>query len=291
MSQPKRRLGRALSDMGVAALLSGVEPDFDNEQIQLLKLEAISPNINQPRKTFQQEPLVELAASITSHGILQPIIVTQKDDGYEIIAGERRYRAAKIAGLTEIPAIVKQLDELAAESIAIIENIQREALNPMDQALAYARLINNYQLSHDEIAAKVNKSRSAISNILRLNKLHPEVKQYLKEGKLEMGHARALLAAPNEKQPILALSVIEKQLSVRQVEQLVKQKTHPVTPKPTANPDTHWISNALRHLNIKAKVRGNHEKGAITLHYRSAQDLERILASLTANPTEVKDTA
>lgn len=290
MTQSKRRLGRALSDMGVAALLSESEQSIDSEQIQHLKLDSVTPNINQPRKTFQQAPLEELAQSIATHGILQPIIVTQKGDGYEIIAGERRYRAAKIAGLEEIPAIVKDLDELAAESIAIIENIQREALNPMDQALAYARLIDTYQLSHDDIAAKVNKSRSAITNILRLNKLHPEVKQYLKEGNLEMGHARALLAAPNEKQPVLALSIIEKQLSVRQVEALVKQKP-PEAGKPKPKTDTHWITNALKPLNIKAKVRGTHDKGAITLHYNSAEDLERLLASLTSKSHKSEEIA
>ncbi len=289
MSQSKRRLGRALSDMGVAALLSGAEQSINTGQIQVLKLDQITPNVNQPRKTFQAGPLAELAESIKAHGILQPIIVTKQGNGYEIIAGERRFRAAKMAGLNDIPTIVKNLDELAAESIAIIENIQREALNPMDQALAYARLIDTYQLSHDDIAAKVNKSRSAITNILRLNKLHPEVKQYLKDGALEMGHARALLAAPDEKQPILALSIIEKQLSVRQVEQLVKQKDPGLQPK--AKPDTHWITNALKPLNIKSKIRGNHEKGTITLHYNTPEDLERLLTSLTTKIAKAKEIA
>ena len=289
MSQSKRRLGRALSDMGVAALLSETEQSINNGQIQILKLDLVTPNINQPRKTFQEGPMAELAESIKAHGILQPIIVTKKGSVYEIIAGERRFRAAKMAGLNDIPTIVKNLDELAAESIAIIENIQREALNPMDQALAYARLIDAYQLSHDDIAAKVNKSRSAITNILRLNKLHPEVKQYLKDGALEMGHARALLAAPDEKQPILALSIIEKQLSVRQVEQLVKQKDPALKPKETSN--THWITNALKPLNIKSKIRGNHEKGTITLHYNTPEDLERLLTSLTAKIAKTKEIA
>ena len=198
MSQPKRRLGRALSDMGVQALLSQSQEDISEDQIKHLPIDKVQPNANQPRKSFPQASLDELSESIKAHGVLQPIIVMEKSGKYEIIAGERRYRAATQAGLQSIPAIVKDLDQLAAESIAIIENIQREALNPLDQALAYARLIDTYKLSHDEVASKVNKSRSSISNMLRLNKLHPEVKQHLKEGHLEMGHARALLAAPDQ---------------------------------------------------------------------------------------------
>lgn len=281
MSTPKRRLGKALSDMGVQALLSEVQSDTVNEQIQHIAIENISPNTHQPRKTFKQESLDELTESIKTHGVIQPIIVTQKGENYEIIAGERRFRASQQANLPSIPAIVKNIDELAAESIAIIENIQREALNPMDQALAYARLISTYKLSHDEIAAKVNKSRSSISNMLRLNKLHPEVKQHLKEGRIEMGHARALLAADDEQQPAYAQSIIDKQLSVRQVEQLLKQKKQP-TPAPVAK-DTHWIVNTLKQFNLKAKIRGSHKKGSITLQYDSPEALEKLLSSLTAN--------
>ena len=284
MSQPKRRLGRALSDMGVQALLSQSQEDISEDQIKHLPIDKVQPNANQPRKSFPQTTLDELSESIKAHGVLQPIIVMEKSGKYEIIAGERRYRAATQARLQTIPAIVKDLDQLAAESIAIIENIQREALNPLDQALAYARLIDTYKLSHDEVASKVNKSRSSISNMLRLNKLHPEVKQHLKEGHLEMGHARALLAAPDEKQPQLAHTIIEKQLSVRQVEQLVKQK--PSSPVRQPAKDTHWITNTLKQFNIQAKVRGTHEKGSITLNYKSAEDLERLLASLTAKKLE-----
>jgi ParB family chromosome partitioning protein len=279
MSNPKRRLGRALSDMGVQALLSESETAISREQIQLIDLKNITPNNNQPRKTFHQETLDELSESIKVHGVIQPIIVTQKGTQYEIIAGERRFRAATAAGLANIPAIVKNLDELAAESIAIIENIQREALNPIDQAIAYARLIDTYKLSHDEIAAKVNKSRSSISNMLRLNKLHPAAKSLVREGKIEMGHARAILAAPYEQQPKLAIAVSEKQLSVRQVEGLLKQqKMQKSTPAATSQ----WITNALKQFNMKAKIKGSHEKGSLTLQYDSAEALEELLNILTA---------
>ncbi|MCP8352263.1 ParB/RepB/Spo0J family partition protein [Candidatus Synchoanobacter obligatus] len=281
MKKPKRRLGRALSDMGVQALLSDAQADLQpNEQIKHIDLAKISPNKNQPRKTFKPEPLSELAESVKSHGVLQPIIVTPKAEGYEIIAGERRYRACIQAGLNTIPTIIKNLDELAAESIAIIENIQREALNPIDQAFAYARLIDNHQLSHDDVAKKVNKSRSAISNSLRLIKLHPEAKQALKDGLIDMGHGRTLLGAPYEKQPQLTLTIIKRQLSVRQVEQLIKQLNQP---KPQRSPkDNHWIANTLKQLNLKARIRGSHEKGAITLQYDSPESLEKILSALTS---------
>jgi ParB family transcriptional regulator, chromosome partitioning protein len=289
MSSPKRRLGRALSDMGVQALLSEVQSETINDQIQLISLVSITPNTNQPRQTFKQESLDELSESIKTHGVIQPIIVTQKGEVYEIIAGERRFRASQLANLPNIPAIVKNIDELAAESIAIIENIQREELNPMDQARAYARLISTYKLSHDEIAAKVHKSRSAISNMLRLNKLHPEVKQHLQEGRIEMGHARALLAAPDDQQPTYALSTIQKKLSVRQVEQLLKKTKQ--TPQPTAR-DTHWIVNTLKQFNLKAKIRGSHEKGSITLQYDSPDALEKLLSSLTSkNTSQITETS
>lgn len=286
MSHPKRRLGRALSDMGVQALLSQSQEHIPEDQIQHLAIDQVTPNANQPRKSFPKTSLDELSESIKAHGVLQPIIVTEKNGQHEIIAGERRYRASRQANLTTIPAIVKNLDELAAESIAIIENIQRESLNPLDQALAYARLIDTYKLSHDEVAAKVNKSRSSISNMLRLNKLHPEVKQQLKEGLLEMGHARALLSAPDEIQPALANTTIQKGLSVRQVEQLVKAKPKSAK-QPSAN-DTSWISNTLKQFNYRAKVKGTHERGTITLSYASSQDLEKLMSTLTA---KVKETA
>lgn len=275
----RKRLGRALSDMGVEALLSTAGSAEVSGQIQNLSLEQISPNNNQPRKTFHSETLTELAESIKEHGVIQPIVVTEKsNDHYEIIAGERRYRAAKLAGLDEIPSVVKCLDDLTAESIAIIENVQREDLNPLDQALAYARLVDTYKLSHEEIAKKVKKSRSSVSNILRLTKLHPAVKEHLKQGDLEMGHARALLAASYEKQPFLAGTIIEKGLTVRQTEQLLKEK-------PTSTPNTanRWIANHLKKLPFKASVRGSPQMGKISLQYNSPDDLQAILALLEAH--------
>lgn len=270
-----KRLGRALSDMGVEALLSGNGSEVSG-QIQNIELDYISPNANQPRKTFHQESLSELAASIEEHGVIQPIVVTEKSNGnYEIIAGERRYRAAKLAGLSEIPALVKNLDELTRESLAIIENIQREDLNPLDQALAYARLVDIYKLSHEEIAKKVKKSRSSITNMLRLTKLHPEVKAHLKDGLIEMGHARALLAASYEKQPHFAKLIIERKLTVRQTEQLLKEKPVKVAPS------NRWIVNQLKTLPVKATVRGSDQKGRITLKYDSSEDLQTILSLLS----------
>lgn len=284
MSSRKRRLGRALSDMGVHTLLSDIASDNIVDQIQQITLEKIKPNAHQPRQTFKQDSLDELAQSIQKHGVIQPIVITKKPEGhYEIIAGERRYRASKLAGLSEIPAIVKDLDALAAESIAIIENIQREDLNPIDQAQAYARLIEVYQLSHDEIAKQVNKSRSAISNTLRLNKLHPEVKNLLKQGALEMGHARALLAAEYDKQPMYADKVVNQDLSVRQTEQLLKPKPQ----RPSTKMDTSWIVSRLKQYKFPAKVRGSSEKGTLSLPYESPDALNRILKALTQEEKEI----
>lgn len=280
----KKRLGRALSDMGVEALLFDDSNYAQKGQIQYINIDEISANLNQPRKTFNNESLEELSDSIKEHGIIQPIVVTEKSPNhFEIIAGERRFRASKLAGLTEIPAIVKNIDDLAAESLAIIENIQREDLNPLDQAQAYARLVDIYKLSHDEIASRVKKSRSSVTNMLRLMKLHPEAQALLKERKLDMGHARTLLSAPYEQQPILAKTIVEKKLSVRQVEELLRSK--PTAPRPRKRP--HWLVQHLHKQDIKAAVRGTEERGSITLRYESPHDLQNILKLLAQESEKV----
>ena len=277
MSNRKRRLGRALSDMGVHTLLADIDTP-NNDQIHSLAITSIQANANQPRKTFQQASLIELSESIKSHGVIQPIVVTEKaPNQYEIIAGERRYRASQMAGLTHIPAVIKNTDELTQESLAIIENIQREDLNAIDQAEAYARLIDVYQLSHEDIAKRVNKSRSAITNTLRLNKLHPEAKTLLQNGSIEMGHARAILSAEYELQPKIAQRAANQSLSVRQVEQLVKDKPKKAQPGVV----TSWIVSKLKAHHINASVRGSAEKGSITLKYTSKDKLNQILAALT----------
>lgn len=278
----KRRLGRALTDMGLDELLTDMNAQ-DQAQIKHIKIEMLSNNADQPRKTFHAESLDELSQSIKEYGIIQPLVVKSiGPDQYQIIAGERRFRAAKQAGLTEIPAIVKKADQMQDESIALIENIQREDLNVIDQAEAFARLVETHQMSHEMLAQKISKSRSSITNTLRLNALHPEVKQLTRDGELDMGHARALLSAPEYVQPQLAHQIVSQGLSVRQVEAMVTKRNAPPAPKA----DYQWAQHALSQISLAAKIQGTPQKGKVILSYKNPHDLERILAQLTSEDLE-----
>ena len=279
----RRGLGRALSDMGVQEILSDIEATHDGTSVRNIPIEAVTTNANQPRKVFHSESIQELAESIKSYGIIQPLIVRETTpQQYEIVAGERRYRAATQAGITTLPVIIKTIDDQTADAIAIIENIQRENLNPMDEAEAYARLIDQYQMTHEDIASSLNKSRPAISNTLRLNKLHPEVKSCVREGQIEMGHARAILAAEYDKQPDLALKVVKQQLSVRQAEALLKPSTS--TKKPPS--ETQWVAHALSRHAYQASIQGNATKGKLILQYSSEAQLRDMIQTLTLGKEE-----
>lgn len=197
----------------------------------LLKINQVEPNRDQPRKEFDEDALLELADSIKQYGVLQPLLVQKKNDYYEIIAGERRWRAAKIAGIKEIPVVIKSYSEQEIVEISLIENIQRENLNPIEEAMAFKRLLEEFNLKQDEVAERVSKSRTAVTNSMRLLKLSDKVKQMIVDDMISTGHARALLAIDDEEQQyIIATKVFDEKLSVRETEKLVKSLKNPKKP-------------------------------------------------------------
>lgn len=249
-----------------------------------LKLSEIEPNRNQPRKNFNEDALEELKESIKEFGVIQPIVVQKRKDYYEIIAGERRWRAAKLAGIKEVPVIIKDYTDKEIMEIALIENIQREDLNPIEEAMAYKNLIDEYNLKQDEVAQRVSKSRATVTNAMRLLKLTEEVQRMLTEDMISSGHARALLAVENPEMQIeLANKIFDEKLSVRETEKLVKQLNNPKK-KPDKKED---IPNKAVYEDIEeklkskvgSKVRLNYKangKGKIEIEYYSNAELERI---------------
>ena len=250
----------------------------------MMKISDIEPNREQPRKNFDKEALEELADSIRQFGIIQPIVVQKKDDYYEIIAGERRWRAAKLAKVKEVPVVIKEYTKQEVMEIALIENIQRKDLNPIEEALAYKSLIDEYHLKQDELAKRVSKSRAAIANAMRLLKLTDEVQNMLINDDISMGHARALLALDQEDLQLEAAKVvIEKGLSVRDTEKLVKSILNPKQvklPIPSSEEAVYEsIATKLREK-LGTKVSINHKKGGkgkIEIEYYSKEEFERIL--------------
>ena len=249
----------------------------------LVKLTSIEPNGEQPRKKFDEEALQELADSIKQFGLLQPILVQDRKDHYEIIAGERRWRAAKKAGLKEIPVIIKNLTQQEIVEISLIENIQREDLNPIEEALAYKRLLTEFNLKQDEVADRVSKSRTAVTNSMRLLKLCEKVQQMVIDDMISTGHARALLAIEDaDSQYELAVKIFDEKLSVRDVEKLVKDIKNPKRPKVKKIIENEFLYNDLANrmkdvmgtkVNIAAKGNG---KGKIEIEYYSDDELERM---------------
>lgn len=224
MAVKKRGLGRGLDALlgntgGESVPSAGTAA---GERLKSVPVTRLSPGPFQPRKDMDPERLRELADSISAQGLVQPVTVREAGDGFEIIAGERRWRAAQLAGITEIPVIVRKVSDQAAMAIALIENIQREDLNAMEEAEALKRLLDEYRMTHQQLADAVGKSRAAVSNLLRLNELVPEVKGYLSSGQIEMGHARALLGISSDGQSQLARQIVERELTVRQVEAMVQ---------------------------------------------------------------------
>ena len=248
----------------------------------MMKISDIEPNREQPRKNFDKEALQELADSIKQFGIIQPIVVQKKDDYYEIIAGERRWRAAKLAKLKEVPVIIKEYSDREVMEIALIENIQRKDLNPIEEALAYKSLIDEYSLKQEELANRVSKSRTAIANSMRLLKLTDSVQNMLINDEISMGHARALLTLEQEDLQIeAAKTIVSKGLSVRDTEKLVKSILNPKQvklPIPSAEAAIYdAIANKLREK-MGTKVSINHKKngkGKIEIEYYSQEELER----------------
>lgn len=252
---------------------------------QKLKLNLIEPNSEQPRKKFDEESLQELADSIKQYGILQPLIVQKKGNHYEIIAGERRWRAAKLAGVTDVPVLIREYDKQQTMEIALIENVQRADLNPIEEAQAFQQLIQEFHLTQEEIANRVSKNRATITNSMRLLKLDIRVQDMLAEGKISSGHARALLGLEEgERQYQVAAKIIEEKLSVRDVEKLVKMMNRPLKEKkPEKGPDIDLIyrqvEDKLKSI-MGTKVVINQKdknKGRIEIEYYSQEELERLI--------------
>lgn len=262
----------------------------DKEKVTSLKLAQIEPNKEQPRKNFDEEKLQQLADSIKQHGVIQPIIVKDLNNGYyQIVAGERRWRASRIAGITEIPAIIRTYDELATMQIALIENLQREDLNPIEEALSYKALLDDFALTQEKVSEQVGKSRSAIANTIRLLSLPKQVQKLLEEGAISGGHARAILSVTSEEGKLqLAEKIIENELNVRQAEQLAKALNAQKQEKEPAQPQTSAFDLQLQGiqkrmsdlLGTKVKILNGAKKGKIEIEYYSANDLERVLKLL-----------
>jgi ParB family transcriptional regulator, chromosome partitioning protein len=277
MAGKKRGLGR-----GLEALLGTEEVATDKTRLDEIPLEWIKPGKYQPRKEFSSESLEELAASIKAQGVMQPIVLRAlADQQYEIIAGERRWRAAQRAGLERIPAVVREADDEATIALSLIENLQREDLNPMEEAQALQRLVSEFNLTHQQVADALGKSRVAVTNSLRLNNLSADVIRLLTNGDIEMGHARALLTLPDEVQLSLAQEVVNKQLNVRQTEALVKTTLADKPPPPAKklDADTRHLQDRLsarfgQPVQIQHSARG---KGKLIISYSSLDELDGIL--------------
>ena len=254
-----------------------------------VKISKVGPNKEQPRKQFDEDALMELADSIKQYGIIQPLIVQEKNGFYEIIAGERRWRAAKLAGLKEVPVIVKNYSDIEIVEISLIENIQRENLNPIEEAIAYKRLLNEFQLKQDEVAERVSKSRTAVTNSMRLLKLDERVQQMVIDDMISTGHARALLGIEDpELQVATAARVFDEKLSVREIEKIVKDIQNGKTEKKKEQPVHDFIYSDLEEkmkaavgskVSIRQKAKGN---GKIEIEYYSKEDLERIIDLITS---------
>lgn len=291
MAKKNSGLGRGLDAIFLDNTL--VEENIHNEdRISKLRISLVDPKRDQPRKYFDKESLEQLASSIAENGLLQPILVREYGEGrYQIIAGERRFRASKLAGLTEIPAIILDKDDKKTAQIALIENIQREDLNPIEEAMAYKSLAEEYDMTQEELSQKVGKSRSAIANTLRLLDLPDEVLTLVASKELSAGHARTLLGAKDKDDMVLlAQRAIEEDLSVRVLEDLVKISNKPKKVDPVENEPIPLVDyfrelelRVQAHLGRKVKIEGKGKKKTITLSYEDNEDLDDILKLLCGN--------
>ncbi|MGZ8152333.1 MAG: ParB/RepB/Spo0J family partition protein [Methylococcaceae bacterium] len=280
MALQKRGLGR-----GLDALLGDVSHKEERNQAHTLPIEYLQRGKYQPRRDIDPEKLQELADSIKVQGIIQPVVVRKIDqDKYEIIAGERRWRAGQLAGLQQVPVIIKEIDDRAAMAIALIENIQREDLNPLEEAEAFRRLLAEFEMTHQQIADAVGKSRATVTNLLRLIDLHPDVKKLLLGRQLEMGHARALLALDGPRQVAIANKVVKEGLSVRITERLVKdaQAAPKITAPEVIDNDTFRLQQDLS-AKLGAKVtivHKNNGSGKLVITYSGLEELDGIIEKL-----------
>lgn len=274
----KKGLGK-----GLGALINN-EAIEENTGVLELKINDIEPNTAQPRKLFDDEKLVQLAESIKQHGVIQPIIVKKDNNIFTIIAGERRWRAAKLAGLNTIPALVKDFTELQVMEVALIENLQREDLNPIEEANAFMNLMNEFNLTQEQIAEKIGRSRSAIANTIRLLGLTNDVKKFIISGDLTSGHARTLVIIENEElQKSAAEYIIKNKLSVRETEDYIKNLLNKKdknrnTKSKLENPEYKYVEDKLKNiLGTKVKLNANKNRGKITIEYYSNEELDRLL--------------
>lgn len=293
MAVKKKGLGKGLDSLipagnSAKTVSKSSETVSQNSEIaekgeKMVKINMVEPNRDQPRRNFEEDSLLELADSIKQFGVLQPLIVRKRNDYYEIIAGERRWRAAKLAGIKEIPVIVKDYSEQEIVEIALIENIQRENLNPIEEAMAFKRLLTEFNLKQDEVAERVSKSRTAVTNSMRLLKLNEKVQQMIVDDMISTGHARALLAIDDpEQQYQLANKIFDEKLSVRETEKLIKELKNPKKPKPKKIIENSFIyediGNKMKQVlgtkvNVTSKGNG---KGKIEIEYYSDEELERM---------------
>ena len=266
---------------GLGALI----PDDINEGNEgklMISLNKIKSNIDQPRKSFDNEKIAELAESIKNHGIIQPLILKENDGGYIIVAGERRWRAAKMVGLKEVPAIVMDLTEKQVLEISLIENIQRQDLNPIEEALAYKKLLSDFDLTQEELSKRIGKSRTAITNTIRLINLDSRVQQYVIDGIISEGHGRALLSLEDgDLQYIYSQKVIDEKLSVRELEKLIRNaslKSEKSEKNEELNPYYKDVRDRLQnYFGTKVNLSSKKNRGKIEIEYYSEEDLERIL--------------
>ena len=253
----------------------------------LVKIRLIEPNRTQPRKNFNEEELQELADSIRQHGVIQPLIVTKEGERYQIVAGERRWRAARLAGLREVPVIVREYAEQKAAEVSLIENIERKDLDPIEEAQAFKKLIEDYNLTQEELSERMSRSRTSITNALRLLKLPGEVQQLLVDGKLSQGHAKVLLGMENdEAETLLAHRIVEEELSVRATEEAVRLWANPRKPRPAKKLKNEaayrkTASDLTEKLGTKVRInRKSEHAGRIEIEYYSLDDLERVISHI-----------
>ena len=285
----KKGLGKglgALFETDVQKVFETPEENPTSDNVVMLKISKVEPNKEQPRKVFDEEKLEVLSESIKIHGVIQPIIVKEAKGGYyQIIAGERRWRASRMAGLKEIPAIVRTYDEMTTMEVALIENLQREDLNPIEEALGYKALLDEFSLTQENVSQRVGKSRSAVANSLRLLALSEEIQDMLSQGLISGGHARAILSVPQEKQLEFANQIISAGLSVRQAEKISKALNE--QPKPEKEKAKKDIAVEMQikeiqtrlssSLGTKVKITDGNKKGKIEIEYYGREDFERLL--------------
>jgi len=277
----KKGLGK-----GLGALLpeNTERPDHQNAGVMEVDINLVEPNRDQPRKYFEDAALHDLSESIASYGILQPLLVKKEDGFFTIIAGERRWRAARLAKLSKVPVVVREFNDAEVLQVALIENIQRMDLNPIEEAASYQRLIEEYGMTQEDVAEKLGKSRSAIANTIRILKLDARVQTHLMDNKLSAGHARALLPLDPDKQLVVAEQIMEEVLNVRETESLVQallsenKSPEEKLEKLVRNPELHLLERQLQQLlGAKVNIREKGEQGTIQIRYHSPEDLDRLL--------------